>query len=414
MAISETKTQLPLDTFAKIAGINPLHFNQVVIPDLPSRVCGDVLTQYSWQTADKIGREEAAQAIADAEALITNELGFDLLPVWQADDKIELPRPSVPEYQRSYDVGLRGYPLSVHTQHGYTQYGGAEKWTLLAPSSQVVYVDSNGDGYMETAVVTIPNTYGITDKEEIAVVYEGSPTWREIKPIEAILAVDGLGNPIIDIAFKAEQAVRLDLIESFNPQGVDGLVTTNFVAYVDIYRHWNDPSQQVQFVYMRPTCACGGIGCTNCTYMLGTGCIGVMNSRNSILAVSPGNWNGTALSYDCAVACLGADRVNLWYRAGWKKANLATPFLTMDPMWARAVTYLALALMDRPLCGCDALRAFTEHWAEDLAESKATQGGSSNFDLGRVRDNPIGTTRAAIFAWRLILRNKLGEAVDIA
>jgi hypothetical protein len=403
MATSCVKTQLPLDTFAKIVGINPLHFNQITVPMQPSRVCGDVLLQYSWQTPDKVGRDELAQGIADAEALITHELGYDLIPTWHIDEKRPIPRVYAPELRRSWDVDIRWNALGVRGLHGYVQDVGVEKWTLLEAAATVTFHDDDGDDYFEnaTVVITNPDPINLINKEEIALVYDGQPVCMEIRPIQV-----GMAGASIIIQFKTAQIVRWDLIDNLDPQGVDGMDITNFDAFVDVYRHYNDTSRQADILTETAACTCGA-GCDVSTV---SGCLVIRDPRNALLGVT-----NIGIGGDVNGCCfIGADRVNLYYRAGWKDLAQATPFLTMDPMWARAVSYLALALLDRPLCGCDALRAFTEHWSEDLAESKSTPGGSSNVDLGRVRDNPIGTTRAAIFAWRLIRRNIIGEAAEIA
>lgn len=401
MAVSCTKTQLPLDTFAKIVGINPLHFNQITVPMQPSRVCGDVLMQNSWQTADKVGREELAQAIADAEALITDTLGYDLIPTWRIDEKVEVPRVHVPEYRRAWDVDIRYNALGVRARHGYVQDVGVERWTPIMLAAPVSHPDLDGDGYAETTQISIPNPdpVNITKAEEIAVVYPSQSVCMEIRPIQAtVTATD------IFIEFKTEQIVRWDLVDSLDPHGVDGMDIFNFESFIDVYRHWNDPSHQVDILSETSACTCGA-GCSVDTVQ---GCLVVREPRNGLLGVG----NSMPNVFNCCL--LGMDRVNLYYRAGWKYDRTDTPFLTMDPMWARAVSYLALSLLDRPLCGCDALKAYTDYWCTDLAESKATPGGSSTFNIGRIVDNPIGTTRAALFAWRLIRRNIIGEAAEIA
>src|SRR5688500_4005416 len=112
MAVAKTRTLLPLDTFARIAGINPIHFNQVqieeVAPDDNSETgCGDTILQYSWQLADKVGREEIAQAIADAESQLADNLGYLLCPDWIVDEAVAFPQIYRPELIRGTIKDIR-------------------------------------------------------------------------------------------------------------------------------------------------------------------------------------------------------------------------------------------------------------------------------------------------------------------
>ena len=64
MARAETLTKLPLDRWAQLMGINPMHFNGVFHPDSPPTVCQQPWLQHPWQAADRLGREDIANAIA--------------------------------------------------------------------------------------------------------------------------------------------------------------------------------------------------------------------------------------------------------------------------------------------------------------------------------------------------------------
>lgn len=403
MATAKTKTLLALDDFARYIGLNPVHFNQVALDlDGVTIGCDNVLLQYSWQQADKTGREELAQAIADAEKLIQDQLGYPLAPTWIADERVNF-------YPK---LGLFNYGRAdaVKTAYGYVITGGAEAWTPVALGAAVVYTDSDGDGYAETATVSVPTT--VLDTEEITLRYPGLPEEWEIRPIQAAIA-----GGTVTITFRREQAVRSELLEAYDVRGVDGKNDSSFLSTVDVYRHWNDPSKQVNFVWEAGACSCGDVTDNNisCGYHLGTGCMLVRDSRLGLIATGYGTWDATNMNYtyEYPSDCRGADRMRLWYKAGYPSVRGA-----MASIWGRAVSYLALSMLDRPLCGCAAIKSLSDYWATDLAESRGSPTGSSSYQLGGrtsgILFNPMGTTRAAIYAWKLVYLNRIGEGVSVA
>lgn len=412
MAVAKTRTLLPLDVLAKIAGIQPLHFNQVQVPVAPdsnaNTGCGDTILQYSWQLADKVGREEIAMAISDAENMIAQELGYLLRPDWTVAEPQAFPHGPRPELIALSMRNLRGFPNTLETNNGYAIVGGIEAFSSINDTAPIVYTDPDGDGYFETATVTQATT--VTDPEEIAVYYPGHGgefEW-EIRPLIVTLAAG-----VATITFRREQAVREVLLEEMDAVPVDGLVDTNFLDEVAVYRHYNDPSQQVTFEWENIGClVCGGDGCTTCGFSVNTGCMHVRDSRRGVVAVSYGTWNAATNGFTsyASPTCRAPDAAKLYYKSGWRNSRLSRPNITMDDVWARAVTYLALSLLDRPLCGCDSVQNFVTHWAENMAESKSTQGATSSIAIGRQVDCPLGTTRAALYAWQLIQRNKIGRA----
>ncbi len=66
MGRSEVLTKLPLDRWAKIMGIDPLHFNGVLDDTHTTQSCEQPWMQFAWQSNDRIGREDIAVAIAQA------------------------------------------------------------------------------------------------------------------------------------------------------------------------------------------------------------------------------------------------------------------------------------------------------------------------------------------------------------
>ena len=80
MARASTPTLLSLDRFARILGVNPVHFNGGAGDPVWPRAgqCDETWVQHPWQTMRTISREELAMEIRGSEDTIARYLGFDV------------------------------------------------------------------------------------------------------------------------------------------------------------------------------------------------------------------------------------------------------------------------------------------------------------------------------------------------
>lgn len=406
MAIAlETKTLLPLDRFAQIIGLHPLHFNQVAIDNLP--VCTKQMMQYTWQTADAISREEIAIAISDAERELTDYLGFPPGPIWVKDERINTERPWDPTLF-SHNRDIRGFWQALKINWGHYISGGIDQKVLLSASAPIVYSDVDSDLYDETATITIPTT--VLDEDQIAIYYPGKAgaDEYEIRPIK--VAISG-GNAVITC--RREQLVLENLLTPLSPTVVLGTNNANFLTAVDVYRHYNDPQLQVEFMWRQAECcSCGNTGCASCTYVVQPGCLTAKNYELGLVSAHPATWDVTNQEFTFAdfSVCRQPDRVRLYYRAGWRNHSLFTPNVTLDQQWARAIALLALTKMDRPICSCTAVSQSMQYWTIDLRASVGTSARSNSYRITthELENCPFGTTRAGMEVWRLARRYALG------
>lgn len=422
MARASIKTLLPLDRFAAIVGMNPLHFNGVEDQTLapggkqelaPHNTCDDLLVQYPYQAADCVAREEIARAIADAETQITSWLGYSPAPAWVVDERVMLTRPFNPTFLNYSGRDVRNFWQQVKLGQGYVISGGVEAWSLIQSGVVVVYTDVDGDGYDEVATMAVPTS--ITDANEISVHYPGKVAagdyTYEVRPITVRIAAG-----TATITCRREQLVGVEFIDRLVVGTADGQDNNDFLATVDVYRHYNDASQQAHLLWLQSWCNCSNAGCSQCEGVSQTACLMPTDERNGLVTPQPGTWDGTSVFTSSYLSeCRMADKMRVWYRAGWRNQSLPMPNVQMDPDWERAVAYFALGLLDRPLCLCENLRAYTAYWTEDLASASSSAAGSMTTRVSNMLlDNPLGTTRGAIFAWRRISQNRVGEAVSNA
>lgn len=394
MAIASTRTLLPLDTFAKILGINPLHFNGANLPssDVPN-ACASPFVQYAYQDHDRVGREDIAQAIADAESQISDLLNFS----------------PIVDYLSSYQDYGHNYAPTYNTPvlrlpRGYVIEAGARAKTPLHAGAPVTYSDVDPDNedeleygpFSETATI-IANVPAGTLANEIAVYYPGQngDDAYEIRPLTKIVIVN---NNEAHITVPTAQLVDLDRFMGLNFFPVDAIDTDNFLDTVDVYRVYTDTTSQVTYEYAPRRCNPDSSACQP------TGRLYIRDARLGLVYSSPANWDGTAWQDANWCACGFPMGANVSYKAGLQGRDSA--------VWQRAITYYALTLLDRPMCACDTVKAMMKHWTDDLATTESSGGDTLTHTLAPgILNNPLGTTRGAIYAWRLIQRQQLGEAV---
>src|SRR3990167_782092 len=364
MARAETPTKLPLDRWAYLMGIDSRHFNGVYSIVHPPRVCEQPWFHYSWQSADRIGREELAQAISQAESDIEQELGYRLLPSWETDEWHSAEKPWRPDLLSLNGLDARGFSQVVKTDWGHFISGGIRLQTLLEADSAIVYTDEDSDDYDEIATVTTAVATGTSPCDikvyfplsNIMIQTGGEDQW-EIRPVQ--ISVVGA---VATIRFRREQAVlpqlQLDLLPAAGDdhfRGVDGSVDSNFLEEVDVYQISNDPQTQISFLWepFGQGCGCLSGTCELCAYAAQTGCLMVRGDpRLGLVSYRPGSWdaaNSEFTSEDWA-ELRAPDIVRLYYRAGFRDKSLSCSSVTMSRDWERIVAYYSSALLDRPVC----------------------------------------------------------------
>ena len=411
---SEVTTKLSLPEFARIIGINPLHFMGVQIESIMRRQCTNVIFQHEWQSADGVSREEIAQAIRDAEDEIEGWLGYRLLPAWE-EEEWEVPmRSRYPEMINVSPYDTRGMLRSVRAKWGHLVTPGRRTKTLLGDEAPIVWDSAFGanpaNDYMERGTITATVPEG-TAECEIALYHpgrEGDDRYR-IRPIT--VAVSGT---TATITFRRELAALLEADTSAMdfpleyPQEaiasggdylrpIDGTDDAHFEEALDVYRLWNDPQQQADLLWFPPGGCCpSNIG----ALATQAGALTIVDPELGWLAFQPATWDATTGAFTGAglYGRRQPEAVKLYYKAGLRGEG-ECPDQHMQRRWAVVVAELALARLDREICACET--TYTKHSRDDLARSGA------DFDYKiteRMLDNPIGTRMGEVRAWRAIQR----------
>lgn len=411
MSQGSVYTKLTLARFFQLLQMHPLHANQVRIETNPH--CDQIMFQHGWQTASHVSRDEISEAIAEAEANIEAFLAYHLAPTWDVDEWQATTRHFSPELVNYFASDARGFPNTVLPDWGYFISGGIEAKDLIEAESSIVYSDRDSDGYFETATVTVATS--VTDPSQIAIYYPGKDAvdeW-EIRPIEVAIA----GGSAV-ITFRRELVVIEDLLEALDIEGKEAIGTddSDFLDSVDVYRHWNDPQTQVDFLWEpmagRICGNCSGSGCPQCAYTIQTGClINRGNPRHSIIAYHPAEWDADNNQFNSTGFSVHRqpDITRLYYYSGWKdkKAKYTN---RLDKDWERPIAYMAAARLERPPCDC--AKGSWNQWREDLTILSGDRDGGqpvyrepgggvrTGKGVTGITDNPFGSRRGEVYAWQ--------------
>jgi hypothetical protein len=414
MARSDILTMIPLDRAAKIIGIDPYHFNSITTLRRPeTNACDDIWFQTSDQRVGQLSRDDLAIALKQAETIVSNYLGYFLIPQWIQNEEQIVTKPYSPELFNFTGRNSRGQPKSVVTSKGYVIEGGVKAKTLILAGAAVVYSDANSDGFDELATVSVVTS--VTEPQEIHVFFpgkSGSDKW-EIKPITV-----SISGGTATITFPKYLSPNPNLWTNEPLEGdilrtINGDSNSNFLSTLDVYRVYNDPSNQAVLYCEGCSCdSCGGSGCVVCGWTTNSGCIRVRDSRRGIITYTAAVWNSGTLSFDSLADCCWSepDKLYINYRSGIRNYDLDQPDLQMAPAFERMIVYYALTLIDREMNGCENSRNIWKHQNEDLAKSESSSSGSVSYSLtGRMASNPLGTKRAAINLWRALEQNRLPQ-----
>lgn len=401
MARASVATLLPIDQWAKIAGISPWHINQfgVNLPGDQRLQSPHIFGQFDYQF-DFLSREEVAETILRAEEMIADELRFWPAPRYTVGEELQYPR----NFRRTiygYGGTPRGDWKAVQLNYCKVISPGIRALTLLG-SPAVSFTDIDGDGLQDTFTATLATT--ITDPNQISVAfaaadrYGGQPmddTWL-IRPV----AISISGGIVTVKGHKAMLAVpknqaRLDA----SPDGLDATDTLNFVSAIEIY------SDTINGTVVANGTANQGQAEWEGDYTVPPGSVQYLPlaqiARNAEVGLVAIDWllNGQ----QCPPQPREPDRVVVNYLSG-------VPFQTggsMQRLYAEAVAFLTMGLLAAGRAGDERSARIIDFW------NKLPNHGDSGRPMTakEINECPFGESRGALWAWKRIKnRRVLGAA----
>lgn len=434
MARASIPTLLSLSDYARIMGIDPMHFAQGISTIRVPSSCSQVWYQYDWQNLNNISREQVALEIDNAERDIADAIGYWPAPKYTVDEFHEYPRPAAPGW---YGTGANIYARykSQKLNRGWVIEGGQRATEYLGTACWVA-VDADGDGFTEIAhfQLTVSATLDICQVHAYFKEYDSAdaensrtdlassaadPAW-EVRPFRSELT-----GTTLNVYFWVWDLFRPQLQEELGPSEInaddfgdgppedpcDYLALTDLGVYVDellFYREYTDPETQVEFLWG------SGITCSDiaaCAASSQAGCIRVKDRRNGLVIPQPGVYNSTTEAFAATSWAENTepDATRFWYRSGWRPENQRN-CVVLDDRWAKLIAMLATARLEWDLCDCSNAREQSHFWRQDAA--KMTTEKSFNLRPDEM-SNPFGQRVGEVLAWRQI-RNRsrrIGRAV---
>lgn len=424
MARADVVTLLPLDTYAQIIGLNPLHFNGARLPEItaePFTVAQDwserpLWQQYGYQNTANISRDYLARAIQTAEKDIAEFLGYWPAPAWVSQEVHMYPLPHRREYFGS-GLNNRGQLKGIKTKYAKIISVGQRSATLIATATvaggTLVYSDPNTDGWNTLATITVPTT--VTDECEIKLFFaneSGSPLW-EIRPLKSVSISGGVVTITVDswLLFDPDVVNRIPTGEITS---INASTAGNYVQTVEVRREFNDFTEpSVQFFWERepgsdlfpyPSCSiCGGTGCEACTLITQNGCLAIRDAENGMVAPSPAEYSETDARWNKVqwTECREPDQLKIWYRSGLQsELGLQGSCDKLDKAMARLIAILATARLGFEFKAVSGISSIIDYWQRDQAESYPD--GSTIFTPPNILDNPFGTRRGEVETYRAL------------
>lgn len=305
MARSEqAQPEFSLDQYRKRFNIPPWAFNGVENPDENRRGCDHYWTQ--WQ------RDDLAIALADAEELLAERLGFYLGTRYLID----------------YD---RVWSNPLQLRYGHVLGAGIRARTEVTPSAS--------DFTTDPATITVAAASFSGGTSEVVVIEDETGLEIEYDEIET----SGT-NYIISISqYKLLEWDDLEeQVDTIDYDATFPAATWLKLADLTVYRQYRDTDTQAAITY-GPSCNCwcAGYACEGSDY---TGCVFVLNRDIGLVRINRATLSDSTWSCDQSAicGCYDGDKVTVYYEAG----------TTDIPGWKQAVFELAHARMGEQPCGC--------------------------------------------------------------
>lgn len=416
----------PLDVFRRVFQWNPRHFwgwagtGKAKI----TAKCSGLLREYGWQDSDAAGRSGIREALATAEANLPRWLRFHITPTFQ-EATIPYPRLGDLYLARPWPAGADARRLALLLPEGEIQALGVEARTVIGDAPLVgtvpyvgaspaapylIYRDRDGDGYPDQFEVGIATT--VTEASEIAL-YVGvgdrwdgssiSERWR-VQPARVVIS-GGIAT-ITGPAWVCARPVLYEGEEAATPNGLDPQDGDNYLQAMTVARRYCDPSgttvATAQAVLTWETspwpswACCSGSDSDPAATATAVARVGIRDAAAGLVTPAQAVYaNGAWAQVTDLGYCREPDRVTVRYLAGIAPQDDGTP---AEP-WAHTVCRLAAADLARPVCSCQESNKQVATWQQDLSQT----GASDNlFQAPQDFDNPLGSRRGQIYAWRQI------------
>lgn len=428
---------LSLEEFRREIGYHPFHFWGMANSEVPvTSNCNSLVKEYDWQGTDQAGRETIRAAIRTAENRLREFLGFRV-GLEYVEEELIYPRPYTTRHQLLRNVNSTGRLMSVNLREGHIHALGIEAFETLDASAAVVCSDSDGDGVTDLATITVNGVSAALDTAQVVAYFvdadrpDGSTgtskrKWR-IEPIEA-----SLSDTTLTIRVRSWQLARPIIYAGVATSQIDPNATSagagNFAQTLQIYRAYTNPDGQTletsQAVLLweaePPYWACNDTPTYSPDSVTDPAAVGMAVARCGIRNARIGEVMPGLAVYDSDTELWNGinwqswtqpDRVKVRFLAGASLTE-ADSLIPDSGNWKAIIARLAAAELAKRICGCAEANRWLDEWQTDLA--RISGNADHLFRISeRDLDNPFGTRRGHVYAWKQVRNLALTRAYSI-
>lgn len=375
-------------------GLHPWHLMQLSNSLIPlNSKCSGLVYEHTWQNADRAGRVQIRQAIADAE-----RRWHQYSRIWPYARFVEQTIEG-PFWGRT---GLDGRWMNV-------QLPDAEILALgPAVESDVqtlalTYSDEDSDNLYETATTAVGVVTSGTTEDEIVCRFLAVDC-GPVEPLEITprsVSVSGTNVTVVLNTYDLVRPVRYQgvLSGTLDPGNGAAPAATVCAPSIEVLRRRADPIgttvdtamavltwETAPWPFWAWCCGSGASQDPAATAQAIARAV-IRDARNGIVAFGEASYNNTTGVWSAVCdwrQCRPPDRITIRYQAGGVRDD-------------RLFAQLASAEIDRGVCACDGANHAIYDAQKDLSQTGATD------DLYQAPEdftNPLGSRRGQILAWR--------------
>ncbi len=350
--------------------------------------CDPVWMQEPWMDSDKASREDLARAIAQAESMIAQVVGFWPAPQWIVNEGKVYPTRQVrvaPDYYAASPLEvLNWHRKTIETRWARVQKFGRRYVSEIELDAPILYSTPDGDAFNEWATISIT-----TDTTGMSVDEIGVFTGEDTSPAKRIRSLKVTISSATSITIEGDSVLFIDPQLWLAGEVIDGDVPGNFLTTVNIHRVYTrddtDDYASLTLDWIRHA-----YEANYTTY----GFLRSFSDDRGVIIPVPASWNAATGVWTPALvnALYEPHRAHMWYKSGWMTDEQGL----MEAPFARAVAALATTLLADPVCGCGAAEKQVDYW-QSLPTSRET--------TFKQMECPFGPKRGAWEAYKTIVND---------
>ena len=384
---------MSVSQWGNFMGLHPWHLMQLSNALIPlNSKCSGLVYEHAWQNADRAGRVQIRQAIEEAE-----RRWHQYSRVWPYARFVE-ETIAGPFWTRG---NLSGQWLNVQLPDAEILALGSATESDNA-TEVLTYSDEDGDSLYETATCTATVTSGTTADQVVARFLAadcGPVEPPEIAPRD--VSVSGTTATLVFWTYDLVRPIRYQGVASGTLDPGSGAAPANTLCApsIEVFRRRANPSGTTIDTAMAvltwettpyPWWAwCCGSGASTDPAALATAIARavIRDARSGIVGFGQAAYDSDTGTWSAScdwATCRPPDRVTIRYQAGGVRDE-------------RIFAQLAAAELDRGVCACDGANHAIYDAQKDLSQTGAT---NDLYQAPEDFDNPLGSRRGQILAWR--------------